>query len=92
VQTGLVESRQGRHREANLKDAKAALLALLRLQQAEAAHGVQADMKRAQVGSGMRADKTVTIRFQDNRATHHSTGKSMPADRYMKGEMDTLWI
>lgn len=86
-----MEARQGRHREANLKEAKAALLARLADLHAQQVHGAQAALKRAQVGSGMRADKTVTIRFQDNRATHHVTGRSMPADRYMKGEMDTLW-
>lgn len=39
----------------------------------------------------MRGDKTITIRFQDDRAVHHTTGKSTTATRYMRGYMDDLW-
>lgn len=89
--TGLVESRQGRRRETNLREAKAALLERLRGRRAGEAQRRLASAKKAQVGSGMRADKSVTIRMQDNRVVHHATGKTMQADRYMKGFMDEIW-
>lgn len=91
VATGMVESRQGRHREANLRDAKQALLTRISGQSAANEAASSARAKKRQVGSGMRADKTVTIRMQDNRATHHVTGRTMRADRYMRGMMDDLW-
>jgi peptide chain release factor 1 len=89
--TGLLEARQGRKRENNYREAKDALLARLE----GAAHGeAQDDLsadRKAQVGSGMRGDKSVTIRFQDDRVQHHGTGRSMSASKYMKGHMDELW-
>jgi peptide chain release factor 1 len=91
IPTGLSEARQGRERTANLRDAKEALNRLLD----QAARGelgsVLASERKDQVGTGMRGDKTVTIRFQDDRVTHHETGKSMSAARYMKGYMDEVW-
>lgn len=91
VPTGLMESRQGRKRESNLSEAKAALIARLdAARRGEAAADLSEDRKQ-QVGSGMRGDKTVTIRFQDDRVQHHGTGKSMKASHYMRGMMDQLW-
>ncbi len=91
VPTGLSEARQGRERNANLKEAKAALMRLL----AEAERGETgaaiSGVRRDQVGTGMRGDKTVTIRFQDDRVTHHETGRQMTATRYMRGYMDEVW-
>lgn len=39
----------------------------------------------------MRADKTVTIQFQNNKATNHMTNKTITATSYMKGYMDNTW-
>jgi len=86
-----VEARQGRKRAGNLSEAKAALLARISQAKADKSASRSAHQKKSQVGSGMRADKTVTIRMQDNTVTHHGTGKTMRADRYMKGQMDKLW-
>ena len=91
IPTGLSESRQGRDRAANLRDARAALERRLDERHREAQNGKVNDERRSQVGSGMRGDKTITLRFQDDRATHHETGKSMKASQYMKGQMDRLW-
>jgi peptide chain release factor 1 len=91
IPTGLSEARQGRERNANLKSAKEAINAALDA----AMHGEKgaalSEDRKNQMGSGMRGDKTVTIRFQDDRVTHHETGKSMSASRYMKGYMDDVW-
>ena len=89
--TGLSETRQGRHRSSNLRDAKAAIETQLAFHAAATYHAGQAHEKREQVGSGMRGDKSVTLRFQDDKAQHHGTGKTMKASRYMRGFMDELW-
>jgi len=91
VPTGLTESRQGRHREMNLREAFNALESRLRALQCSQEHKKTSIIRQTQVGSGMRGDKTVTIRFQDDRVQHHMTGKSMKAGRYMRGFMDEVW-
>lgn len=91
VPTGLSEARQGRERISNLRDAKEALIKLLDAAQKNERGSVLASERRDQVGTGMRGDKSVTIRFQDDKVTHHSTGKSMTATRYMRGYMDEVW-
>lgn len=89
--TGLVEARQGRKRESNLREAKAALLDRLEALQSGANSQAMASDRKSQVGSGMRGDKTVTLRFQDDRVQHHVTGKTMKASKFMKGFMNELW-
>jgi len=91
IPSGLVEARQGRKREANYRDAFDALNRTLDAAQTGAVGSVVSAERKGQVGTGMRGDKTVTIRFQDDRVTHHETGKSMSATRYMKGFMDEVW-
>lgn len=49
------------------------------------------DIRKNQVGSGQRADKSVTIRFQDDKVSHHMTDKTMSATKYMRGFMDEVW-
>lgn len=57
----------------------------------QAHHGEQAAVRKAQVGSGQKADKRRTYRFQDDRVIDHETGKSAKACHVMKGEFDRLW-
>jgi peptide chain release factor 1 len=47
--------------------------------------------RSAQIGSGARADKRRTYRFQEGIVTDHVTGRSGKIDRVMKGGMDRLW-
>jgi peptide chain release factor 1 len=91
VPTGLNEARQGRERGANLRDAMAALERRLVADAAAASSAAMARDRKAQRGSGMRGDKIVTIRFQDDRAQHHGSGKTMKASRDLRGFMDDLW-
>lgn len=49
-----------------------------------------AKLRKDKIGSGQRGDKIRTIRLQDNRVTNHLTGVSMPADRYLKGDVRSL--
>ena len=89
--TGIMEARQGRKRETNLREAKAALLVRLEADQRGQSSAAMAATRNGQVGSGMRGDTTVTLRFQDDRVQHHVTGKTMKASKFMKGHMDELW-
>lgn len=91
IPTGLVEARQGRERSKNLAEAKAALLVRLDAAAASQVAGDVAVTRREQVGLGQRADKSVTIRLQDDRVTNHGTDKVMSARKYMRGHMDDCW-
>lgn len=91
IPTGIMETRQGRERISNLRDAKDALIKTLdKAAAGESRESIQADRK-FQVGSGMRGDKTKTLHFQYDEAVHHTTKKRMSAKKYMKGYMDELW-
>lgn len=47
------------------------------------------DVRRQQIGSGMRGDKRRTYRFQDDHVVDRITGKSMQASNAMKGASAT---
>ena len=91
IPTGISEARQGRERISNLRDAKAAIMAALDAASAGQVGAEQAATRKGQVGTGQRADKSVTLRFQDDRVSHHGSGKTMTVARYMKGFMDEVW-
>lgn len=91
IPTGITEARQGRERASNLRDAKAAIITALDAAMKGKMSGKQAAVRKNQVGTGQRADKSVTIRFQDDRVSHHGSDKTMSASRYMKGYMDEVW-
>ncbi|MCV9964496.1 hypothetical protein OIU34_21635 [Pararhizobium sp. BT-229] len=91
VPTGLKQERQGRSREANYRDAMSALVAMLDQRLRSGSKAVEDDVRRQQIGSGMRGDKRRTYRFQDDTVVDHVTGKSMQAKRAMKGGMYLLW-
>jgi len=89
--TGLVESRQGRKRDNNLKDAKSALLEILKNAKNGQIQSTNSSIRKSQLGAGCRGDKTFTIRFQDDQAICHANGKTTTSKKYMKGFMDELW-
>lgn len=91
IPTGMVESSQGRERESNMRTARTNLDIRLDQAQTKARLESVATIRNAQIGSGMRGDKTVTIRFQDDRVTNHTTGKQTTASRYMRGMMRETW-
>jgi protein subunit release factor A len=51
---------------------------------------IEDDVRRQQIGSGMRGDKRRTYRFQDDTVVDHITGKSMQASKAMKGMISML--
>ena len=91
IPTGIIETRQGRERPANLKSAKEAILITLDKAMCGERNSIVSDDRKNQVGSGMRGDKSFTLRFQDDIATNHSNGKQMSVKRYMKGFVDEIW-
>lgn len=91
IPSGLKQERQGRSREANYRDAMAALNAMLDERLRSGSKAVEDDVRRQQIGSGMRGDKRRTYRFQDDVVTDHITGRSMRASKAMKGGLMELW-
>lgn len=92
IPTGFSETRQGRKREANLRDAKDTLIQKLAEMQTSHKASTFSEIKKKQMGSGMRGDKIRTYRFQDDRVIDHQTGKSAKATKVMKGRFDLLWV
>ncbi len=91
IPTGIVESRQGRKREDNFRQAKEALLLKLNNMQTGHIRTQSQAIKKTQMGSGMRGDKIRTYRFQDNQVVDHLTGKVAKASKVMKGNFHLLW-
>ena len=91
IPTGIVESRQGRKRASNLRDAKDALLKRLINAESSQASSVATSIKKAQIGSGMRGDKIRTYRFQEDRVVDHQSGKKANCSKVLKGWFEKLW-
>lgn len=91
VPTGMSQNANGRSRIANEEQAKRLLLDRLSSVTREGIHLRKNNERHEQVGSGQRADKSVTIRFQDDKVSHHMTDKTMSATKYMRGFMDEVW-
>lgn len=89
--TGMVETRQGRKRESNLREAKNALLSRVREMQNEHLNKHIAAIRKNQVGSGMRGDKIRTYRFQDDQVVDHNSGKRAQCTKVMRGYFNLLW-
>lgn len=89
--SNITVSAQSRKREANVRSCKAELTK--RLSNLSESKGLkQLSVERLKNhGTGMRSDKTYTIRFQDNSAVRHSTGRRISCKKYMSGRMDLLW-
>jgi peptide chain release factor 1 len=88
--TGIMRTAQTRSRENSLAEAMRALEA--ELDALAVRHGHNADNGRrvAQIGSGERADKTRTFRFQADEAIDHRTGRRARLRDVMAGRFDLL--
>lgn len=92
IPTQLVETRQGRSRQANLIDAISALSAKVhRLEQGKQSSTMN-NVRQNQIGTGLRGDKIRTYRFQDDQVKDHITGRTAKCSRVMKGRFDLLWV
>lgn len=91
VPSGLSATAQTRSRDSSLAQAKTELSNRLQTINAQILQSSRNDTKRGQIGSGQRGDKIRTIRFQDDQAVDHRTGKKIKAKEYMRGGMHKLW-
>jgi peptide chain release factor 1 len=89
--TGIVRSAQTRSRENSVRLAMAALAEDLDRAADQSKTSQVQQVRRDQVGTGMRGDKRRTYRFQDGLAHDHLTSRSAPLDRVMAGGLDALW-
>jgi protein subunit release factor A len=69
----------------------AALIAMLDENLQTGTKAVEDEVRRQQIGSGMRGDKRRTYRFQDDVVVDHVTERSMQASKAMKGGLRVLW-
>jgi peptide chain release factor 1 len=91
IPTGIVEARQGRKRETNLREAKDAILRRLEQARADQTSEVVSTIRKDQMGTGMRGDKIRTYRFQDDAVIDHNSNKRAKCSKIMKGHFDLLW-
>lgn len=91
IHTGIVKTAQTRSRENSLKLAMTAINDELDRLSASLSWHTKNTIRKEQVGTGERSDKRRTIRFQDDMAVDHITGKRMTSKEYMKGNMDKIW-
>ncbi len=89
--SGLTQTAVGRSKERNLVLARERLEALLAASQEASTAKATNDIRAAQIGCGMRADKKRTYRFQDDSITDHETGKQMTCRAFMRGNIERLW-
>jgi protein subunit release factor A len=69
----------------------AALISMLDDRLRSGSKAAEDDVRRQQIGSGMRGDKRRTHRFQDDTVVDHVTARSMAASRAMRGDILKLW-
>lgn len=91
IPTGLMEARQGRKRESNLREAKEAIIKRLQAEKGSVMHSKLSSVRKEQVGSGMRGDKIRTYRFQEDRVIDHQLDKSSKLKKIMSGGMNVFW-
>ena len=89
--TGIQACANTKSREQNKKLALAVLRARLFAQKAQANKAVRSGARKAQVGSGMRADKIRTVAEQRQRVENHRNGKRMRIGRYLKGHLEEIF-
>lgn len=91
IPTGLSEARQSRSRDSNLLEAMEALKKVLKASKLEVEQEFNSKEKKSKLGSGQRGDKLLTIQFQNDKVTHHETGKICRVKDFMNGKMNLLW-
>ncbi len=90
-ETGIIVTSQTRSRKNSLKDAEAELSRRLNELKSAIDHDKMANMKKIQVGSGMRGDKIRTYRFQDDRVKDHRSEKECSCLTLLDGNFDKMW-
>jgi peptide chain release factor 1 len=89
--TGLLTTEQGKSRTSNEATAMKRMNKMLDEMKYGASQNDLNDDRQSKIGSGMRADKIRTYRFQDDQVNDHQTGKKTTCKRIMRGHFDDLW-
>ena len=88
--TGIKVKVDGRSQTSNKVDALFVLKARLKEQQRNKFYSNRADIRKQQVGSGMRGDKIRTIRVRDNQVTDHVLDRKISYKEYSRGNLERL--
>ena len=91
IPTGTVVTAQCRSRQNSLEQAKKEIVSRVQAQVASEHYGKTANLRKTQVGTGMRGDKIRTYRFQDDVVKDHLTNKTSSVKRVLAGNFDLLW-
>ena len=91
VPTNTIVTAQTRSRENSYKQARSDMKKRLLENHNFLQHSKISQIKKEQVGSGMRGDKVRTIQFQRDKITDHRNGRTMSATQFMNGGIDKLW-
>ena len=82
-----VRAESEKSQKQNRENALALLKAKLLHQKRSKANQARFKMRKEQVGSGMRGDKTRTIRVRHNQVVDHETGKQITYKDYARGKL-----
>ena len=91
VPTGIVRKAETRKRESSYRSAMEAISKALQERADQASHNAANEVRRDQVGSGMRGDKRRTYRFQEDAVADHITNRRARCTDIMRGGFDKLW-
>jgi peptide chain release factor 1 len=90
IPTGITVVSQCRKRTQSYEQAWTELERRVRERSQTASLAETSAMRKEQVGTGMRADKIRTYRFQDDQVKDHMTGKTATCSQVMRGRFDLL--
>lgn len=91
IPTNTMKTAQTRSRKNSLKNAMDEMETYLDKLGISSIHNAENLIRKECIGSGERADRRRTWRFQEDRAYDHKTGKSAPVHRLLKGEFNLIW-
>mgnify|MGYP003860482937 CR=1 FL=1 len=90
IPTGLKQESQCRKRQNSYEEARKSLLTLLSAKDSQSDESDKNNRRKGQIGSGMRADKIRTYRYQDDKVTNHLTGKTARLKKVLNGNIDII--
>ena len=90
IPTGIVVTSQKRKRSQSYESAKSELQKRIQEIKLNESSSHASQLRANMVGSGMRADKIRTYRFQDDQVKDHRSGKIAKVKKVMNGNFDLL--
>lgn len=89
--TGIKQERDSRSQSKNKIEARQAVDKILDSLMFDEIQSIQNSKRAHMVGSGMRADKVRTYRFQENIIIDHASGKKYNLKQIFKGNFNKFW-